>query len=316
MRLLVIGGTVFVGRAVVEEALGRGADVTVFHRGRNGAELWAGEVEHVLGDRRTDLGRVSGRSWDLVVDTCGFHPADIAPLDTERYVFVSTAGVYRDWADRPVPGEHAPLHGAGAGYSELTAACERAAEAAMPGRVVHLRPGIILGPHENIGRGPWWLERMARGGRVLAPGPAGAPIQWIDARDLAAFALDAPPGPWNAISAPGAATWGEFLETARDVAGADGTELVWTDGARVAAAVPDSWGVLPLWPAPVPDLAAVYAVGTERALAAGLRIRPLRETLADTWAWLRAPGRERTAWREEVRVTGLDPADERALLER
>ena len=266
----------FVGRAVVEAALARGAEVTVFHRGRTGPACRAGEVEHVLGDRRADLTLLDGRSFDVVVDTCGFHPGDIAPLDTERYVFVSTAGVYRDWADRPVADEDAPLHETGDGYSELKAACEcGAAEAAMPGRVAHLRPGIILGPHENIGRGPWWLERMARGGRVLAPGPADAPVQWIDARDLAEFALDAPPGPWNTISAPGAATWGEFLETARDVAGAADAELVWTDGARVAAAVPDSWGVLPLWPAPIPELAAVYGVGTERALAAG-HIRPLR----------------------------------------
>src|SRR3954469_6597577 len=229
MRVLTIGGTVFVGRAVVEAALARGADVTVFHRGRHRRDLFD-HVEHVLGDRRTDLDPAAGRAGGGVGDTCGFEPADVAASAgalggrCERYVFVSTAGVYRDWPQRPVPDERAPVHRSGDGYSELKAACERAAEAAMPGRVVQVRPGMIVGPHENIGRLPWWLRRMARGGRVLAPGPRDSPIQLVDARDLAAFCLDAAPGAWNAISAPGAFTWGGFLETARDVAGAPDAE--------------------------------------------------------------------------------------------
>jgi hypothetical protein len=156
---------------------------------------------------------------------------------------------------------------------------------------------------------------MARGGRVLAPGPPDAPIQLVDARDLAAFCLDAVPGAWNAISAPGAFTWGELLETARAVAG-PAAELVWTDAERVAAAVPDSWGVLPLWPAPLADMAAVYGVGTARTLAAGLRIRPLADTVRDTWAWLSRGGDLGSDWRQEVQVTGLSEADERALLAR
>src|SRR4051812_39224417 len=135
MRLLVIGGTVFVGRAVVELALARGDEVTVFHRGRHGGS----PAETIHGDRTTDLDRLAGREWDVVVDTCGFRPEHVAAsaraVACERYVFVSTAGVYRDWPDRPVPDEDAPLHESGDGYSELKAACERAAEAAKPGRV-------------------------------------------------------------------------------------------------------------------------------------------------------------------------------------
>lgn len=318
MRLLVIGGTVFVGRAVVEAALARGDAVTVFHRGRHGRNRFP-HAETILGDRTSDLDRLTGREWDVVVDTCGFDPGHVeasarALADAAgRYVFLSTAGVYRDWPHRPVEDEGAPLHQSGDGYSELKAACERAAEAIMPGRVAHIRPGVIVGPHENIGRLPWWMWRMQRGGRVLAPEPRHAPIQLVDVRDLAAFVLDAAPGRWNAISRPGAFTWGELLETARAVAGPD-AELVWIGGDRVAAAVPDSWGVLPLWPAPVPDMAAVYGVQTERALAAGLRIRPLVETVTDTWSWLSGPGGELDGWRSELRVTGLEPRSERDIL--
>jgi 2'-hydroxyisoflavone reductase len=317
MRLLVIGGTVFVGRAVVEAALARGDEVTVFHRGLHGRGLFDG-VEEILGDRETDLDRLAGRSWDAVVDTCGFRPehvgASAAALadSVERYVFISTVGVYRDWPTAPVPGEEAPLHESDVDdYSELKAASERAAEAAMPGRVAQVRPGTIVGPHENIGRLPWWLRRMARGGRVMAPGPPDAPIQAIDVRDLAEFSLDAPPGAYNAISEPGSATWGELLEACRQVTGGH-AELVWTDPARVLAEVEEPWSELPIWPSP--GLDGLFAAWPRRALEAGLRTRPLAETVRDTWAWLSGPEGDLSEWRSELRAPGLDPAIERALL--
>lgn len=299
MRVLVIGGTVFVGRAVVAEALARGDEVTVFHRGRSGRAPEGAETIH--GDRATDLDRLAGRSWDVVIDTCGFEPRPVAAsaraIDAERYVFVSTAGVYRDWPDQPVPDEDAPLHASGDGYSELKAACERAAEAERPGRVCAVRPGIIFGPHEHIGRLPWWLDRMARGGRILAPGPRDAAFQYVDVRDLAELLLDAAPGPRNAVCPP--LTWGELLETAHAVAGAADAELVWTDAARVHAAIPDSWDILPVWPAP--DVPAAYAVGTKHPYAP----RTLRDTVEATWAAMPA----------QRRVEGLDARREQALLE-
>jgi 2'-hydroxyisoflavone reductase len=298
MRLLVIGGTVFVGRAVVELALARGDEVTLFHRGEHGADLF-GDVERILGDRTSDLGRLAGRDWDVVVDTCAFAPDHVGPVDCGRYVLVSTAGVYRDWPERPVPDEDAPLHETGDDYSALKAATERAAEAAMPGRVAAVRPGIIFGPHENVGRLPWWLDRMARGGRILAPGPQEAPFQFVDVRDLAQLLLDAEPGPRNAICP--ALTWGEFLETVHAVAGAPGSELVWTDAASVHAAMggrDDVWDILPVWPAP--DVPAAYAVGTKHPYTP----RPVRDTVEATWH----------AMPEERRVPGLDPALEERIL--
>jgi 2'-hydroxyisoflavone reductase len=313
MRLLVIGGTVFVGRAVAEAALARGDEVTLFHRGRHGRDLFDG-VETILGDRTSDLDRLAGREWDAVVDTCGFRPDDVrasgrALADSVgRYVFVSTIGVYRDWPYRPVADEHAPLHeGDEDDYSVLKAACERALEAELPGRVAQVRPGTIVGPHENIGRLPWWLARMARGGRVVAPRPPDAPIQLVDVRDLASLLLDAAPGAYNAVTPPGALRWGELLETCRDVTGAH-AELVWTDAERVVEVVDDSWIELPLWPPP--DLPAVFAAQASPAL----RTRPVRETVADTWAWLAGPQGKLSDWRSELRAPGLSEERERELL--
>jgi 2'-hydroxyisoflavone reductase len=321
-RLLIIGGTVFVGRAVAEKALARGHEVTVFHRGLHGDGVLGDAVETIHGDRTTDeLERLRGREWDRVVDTCGFDPATVrrsAELLRDaigRYVFVSTAGVYRDWPVKPIPDEEAPLHDHGDGYSEQKALSEVALDEVLGDRVAHLRPGTIVGPYENIGRLPWWLRRMARGGEVLAPGPADAPIQLLDVRDLAAFCLDCGPGAWNTISRSGDITWGAFLEAARDAAGAPGTTLRWTDPQLVSDAVPESWGVLPLWPAPLEDMAAVFQLGVEKALAAGLRIRQLEHTMRDTWTWLRDTD-DLGDWRKEVQVTGLDPEVEARLLAR
>src|SRR3954447_13305595 len=158
MRLLVIGGTVFVGRAVVEAALARGDEVTVFHRGEHGRELFP-EAERILGDRETDLERLRGREWDAVVDTCGFRPeivgASARALSdaVSRYVFISTAGVYRDWPEQAIADEDAPLHtGADDDYSMLKAACERELEAVLAGRGAQVRPGMISSPPANTSR--------------------------------------------------------------------------------------------------------------------------------------------------------------------
>ena len=304
MRVLVIGGTVFVGRAVVEAALARGDEVTIFHRGRHGQGLFDG-VEVILGDRTTDLDRLGGREWDVVVDTCGFRPehvrASARAVTAGRYVFVSTSGVYRDWPHRPVPDEHAPRHDSDEeDYSVLKAACERVLDGA-----VLVRPGIIVGPHENIGRLPFWLNRMARGGRVPAPGPPDAPFQYVDVRDLATLLLDAPPGAYNAVTPPGAHTWGELLETCRDVTGGD-CELVWTAPERVLEVVDESWSELPMWPPP--QMPGVYAIAASPAL----RTRPLRETVEGTWLSLQQE--ELSDWRSELRAGGLSPERERALL--
>src|SRR4051812_19815573 len=157
MRLLVLGGTVFLGRHVTAEALRRGHEVTVFHRGRHGADLF-GDAEHVLGDRAGDLTPLRGRAWDAAVDTSGYEPADVArssALDLGHLVFVSSCNVYPAWPAEPVD-EDSPVWTEGDDYGPLKAECERVAEAAMPGRVASVRAGLICGPHDNIFRLPWW----------------------------------------------------------------------------------------------------------------------------------------------------------------
>ena len=291
MKLLVIGGTVFLGRAVVEAALARGHAVTVFHRGRHGPAH--PEAEELLGDRTRDLSALARREWDAVVDTCGFEPEHVgasAELLADRvghYGFVSSASVYPDWPHAPVTEGSPVFESDEREYGPLKAACERAAEAAMPGRVLHVRAGVIVGPHESKGRLPYWLRRLADGGEVLAPGPSDAPLQLIDARDIAAWMLDmaetARGGAYNAISEPGSATWGDLLEAAREVTGG-AAELSWADPALVEEEVDDPWEELPLWP--IPSLAGLYRISGAAAAAAGLTPRPVRETVEDTWAWL------------------------------
>jgi nucleoside-diphosphate-sugar epimerase len=320
MKLLVIGGTVFVGRAVVEEARTRGWEVTLFHRGEHGAALFP-DVERVRGDRARDLGKLAGRRWDLVVDTCGYVPSEVAASAralagaVDRYVFVSSASVYRDWP-RVAPDEGSaplfpPRDDDGGHYGQQKSGCERAAEAALPGRVVHARAGLITGPHENIGRLPYWLERLSRPGPALAPGRPGATIQLIDVRDLARFLLDAPPGPYNLVSEPGRFTMGELLETCRDAAGA-GASLVWVDDETLLAAKAEPWTGLPMWVPPRPDLAAAYAIPTARAVRAGLVCRPLAQTVRDAWTALAAEGL--SSWRADLRPTGLPAGLEERLL--
>ena len=313
-----IGGTVFLGRAVVESALARGDDVTYLHRGRHGRGLHP-DAREVLGDRADGM---PDGEFDTVIDTCGFDAETVggaarALADrAAHYTFVSSVSVYRGWPESPTD-EQSSVLDAGDDYGAGKAAAERAAEAAMPGRVLHVRAGLIVGPHENIGRLPHWLRRMEQGGDVLAPGPADAGVQWIDARDLAdwmlAMGARREAGVYNAAAPPGWATWSALLMACRDAVNPD-ARLGWVDGARVAEALEEPWVQLPIWPAPLPELAHVYDVDTRRAEAAGLRSRPLAETVGDTWRWLRDGG-ELSAWREEVRGEALEAARERALLE-
>ena len=231
MRLLVLGGTVFLGRHVTAEALRRGHEVTVFHRGRHGADLFA-DAEHVLGDRAGDLAPLRGRAWDAAVDTSGYEPADVArssALDLGHLVFVSSCNVYPAWPAEPVD-EDSPVWTEGDDYGPLKAACERVAEAAMPGRVASVRAGLICGPHDNIFRLPWWVQRIAAGGDVVAPGDPDRAVQLIDARDLAAWMLDLAEqrvaGAFNATAPPGRTTMREALEAAVQATGS-GARLHW-----------------------------------------------------------------------------------------
>ncbi|MFE5188118.1 SDR family oxidoreductase [Streptomyces sp. NPDC056628] len=322
MRLLVLGGTEFAGRAVVEAALGRGWEVTVLHRGRH--EPPAG-VRSLHGDRTAPggLAALAGdETWDAVVDTWSAAPRpvrDAARLLRDRagrYVYVSSCSVYT-WAPPAGYSEEAPVvEGADAGAGPTDYARDKrggelaAVEGFGAGRSLLVRAGLLLGPYENVGRLPWWLNRMARGGPVLAPGPRDLPLQYVDVRDLAEWILGAVEaglsGPYNLMSPQGHSTMGELLDACAAVAGPD-AELRWVDPGVVLGAGIEPWTQLPVWVPPGSDLHdALHAADVSRAVASGLRCRPVAETVADTWRWLQGLGGT-APQRADRTVKGLDP---------
>lgn len=324
MRLLVLGGTEFVGRAFVTEALALGHDVTVLNRGTH--EPPAG-VTALRGDRTRPggLDALADGEWDVVADTWSWAPSavrDAASLLAGRaghYVYVSSRSVYAPpvpyGADESAPVVEGSPDGGEGGYAEMKAGGELAATAAFGGRALLARAGLIIGPHENIGRLPWWLSRIARGGPVLAPEPAGLGLQYVDARDLARWcleaALDGVGGAFNVVSPPGFVTMRELLETCVRVTGSD-AELRWTSEEAILAAGVQPWTDLPIW-LPGENHGFMHGGDVSRAVAAGLRCRPVEETVADTWAWLRSIG-GRAPVRPDRPAVGLDPDVEAALL--
>ncbi|MEU0227880.1 SDR family oxidoreductase [Streptomyces sp. NPDC006284] len=328
MRLLVLGGTEFVGRAVVEAALGRGWEVTVFHRGRHAPPPG---VRSLHGDRTAPDGltALADGTWDAVVDTWSAAPRavrDAARLlrgRASRYVYVSSCSVYA-WAPPAGYTEEAALVDGASADAEQTdyARDKRGAELAVldafgADRSVLARSGLILGPYENIGRLPWWLTRVARGGPVLAPGPRDLPVQYVDVRDLAGWVLGAVErelsGPYNLVSPQGHATMGALLDACVTATGAP-AELRWTETGTVLAAGVEPWTQLPVWTPPDSDLHdALHGADVSRALATGLTCRPVGATVTDTWSWLEGIGG--TAPRRPDRPpVGLDPETEAKVL--
>ena len=308
MRILIIGGGRFLGRAFATEALAAGHQVTVFNRGRTSVDPDGVRVVH--GDRENpdDLARLAasapaaadgGPAWDAVVDTCGFVPAVVGRTaqalagSARAYLFISSANAYTQWPVEPVV-DGSPKFDCGpeeteGEYGPLKAGCERAVLAHFPDRTICLDAGLILGPHENAGRLTWWLSRIARGGDVLAPGDPARAIGPIDARDIAGFGLRCiENGGYGAFPTvgPGTETMGDLLEACvRETA--SGARLVWADDAFLAAQQVEEWTGLPAWAVPDGESPAVWDVHSDRAVAAGLVCRPLAETVRDTWAWLR-----------------------------
>ncbi len=331
MRILVIGGSVFLGRAFVVEALRQGHDVTTFNRGISGADVPG--VEIVRGDRQAtaDLERLADwRRWDAVIDVCGFTPrvvgesARILSGHADCYLFVSSISAVRGWPAEPVD-ESSPLHdcppdaGPDDGdYGVLKAGCERAVGTEFHGRVLIISPGLILGPHENVGRLPWWLRRIARGGRVLAPGNPDREMQVIDARDIAAFGMTlfsagGDSDRFLTSGVRGNTTFGSLLGDCVAATGSD-ADLVWVDDAFLLEHGVEEWTELPVWTTGGPEMAAVWLPSSAKALAAGLRCRPVTETVRDTWAWVTSGGADVLAVYREMPQHGIDPAKEAAIL--
>jgi 2'-hydroxyisoflavone reductase len=314
VRLLVLGGTQFLGRHLVEAALAEGDDVTLFHRGRTNPELFAGQVKRISGDRDGGLGALAGGEWDAVVDTCGYVPRVVAASAQAlegrcgHYTFVSSESVYADVSE-PGVDESAPvavLDDAttevvdGETYGGLKALCEAAAEAAMPGRVLTVRPGLIVGPWDFSDRFTYWPRRIAAGGDVLVPGGPERLVQYIDGRDLAAWMLSAArrglTGIRNACGPAVPTGMGELFDACARASGS-GARPVWTDEAALVEAGVEPWRELPLWvgEGADPTNAGFMQVNAARAIAEGLAFRPTDDIVRDTLAWDREHPEVRSA---------------------
>ena len=323
MRILVIGGTRFVGKHVVEQALARGHEVTLFHRGRTGPDLFP-EVEHRLGDRDGDLSALSEGEWDATIDTCAYLPRQVHALaDTlgdrgGHHLLVSSVSAYAA-PDGPGITEDAALQElddptveevTGETYGGLKVLCERAAVERHGPSTVLVRPTYVVGPDDYTWRFPWWVARIARGGEVAVPGPAQAPLQVIDARDMGAWMVrlleDGRQGAFHACSPEPPFTWAEAVQQIVDAVGPEGTKVTWVDpSVVVAAGVPE--GAFPLWSADDSDV-WVMACDPSRAYGTGLSPRPLGDTIRDTLAWTRTV--------EQPPGTGVTPETESDLLAR
>jgi len=325
VRILVMGGTRFVGRHLAAAALARGHAVTLFHRGRTGVELFP-EATHLLGDRDGDLRALASGRWDATVDVSAYVPRQVHSLaDTladrgGRYVYISSLSVYAT-PQPPRFTEDAPLieladptveEVTDETYGGLKVLCERAAVGRFGAGVVVIRPTYVVGPFDYTDRFTWWVHRIARGGEVLAPGPADAPIQLIDARDLAAWVVDLVErdgaGTFHTVAPPPPYSFADLLDEIVAVAGPPGITLTWVGRSFLLAAGEDERS-LPLWPGG--DPAGMFeAADPGRAYAAGLTPRPLAQTIRETLEHERArPAPARSG-------TGLPAAREADLLAR
>ena len=316
MKILIIGGTKFLGRHLIDAALKRDHVITLFNRGRKYADEKIENVEQIRGDRHTDLENLSGKSWDAAIDTCGYLPqtvkisAEFLRDKIETYVFISSGSVYAD-TSRPNYDERTAtaeldagqkekfenfdlsqeLNGLtlGESYGALKVLCEKEIEKAMPGRALNVRAGMIVGAFDWTDRFAYWVMRAARGGEVLAPGSAENPVQLIDARDLSEWIVrmieEKEVGTFNASGKPFELTFGKMLGAIKTATGAQ-AEFVWADEKFLTENQVAPWSEMPFY---LPESEANYrnflTMNVDRALSKGLKFRPLSETVLDVLNW-------------------------------
>jgi nucleoside-diphosphate-sugar epimerase len=311
VKLLVFGGTGFLGRYVVEAALAAGHEPTLFNRGQTNPELFP-DVERIIGDRDADLAPLRGRGWDAAIDVPARLPRHVraaveALADVEHYTFVSTISVYRDFSRRGIDEsaslqEYDPSMGDEdmQWYGARKAECERIVGEAFRDRALIVRPGLIVGPHDPTDRFTYWPARMTRGGEILAPGPPERQVQFVDVRDLAEWIVrlieERQTGAFNATDE--GVSMGELLS---------GAQVTWVPDKFLLEHGVGEWMELPLWIGD-PEWLGMHHVDVSRAVEAGLRFRPLDETVRDTAEW--AAGQD-----EHEPQAGLAPERERELLE-
>ena len=302
MRILIIGGSVFLGRAVAETALRMHHEVFVLNRGLSHPDVHG--VVPIVGDRNKPETLIQAQSngpFDLVVDTSGFDPQTVAlsvgmlGAICNHYVFISSVSAFADWPEQPVT-ERSPLlpfSEEQRSYGSLKAECERVLRAQLGHRLSVLYPGVLIGPHENVGRLPWWLSRFAQGGRIIHP-ELDVPISPIDARDVADFVLtlaaEPPSGGGYVVSGVrGEWTLGDLLRLCATVTGTTAKFVSVADEVLLANEV-EPWSELPFWAPRGVGADGIWSTDCSAALGAGLHLRPLSNTVADTWSWMQSIG--------------------------
>jgi 2'-hydroxyisoflavone reductase len=329
--LLILGGTGFLGPHLVDAARARGLTITLFNRGKTRPQLFP-DLEKLRGDRNGDLRSLEGRFWDAVIDTSGYVPREVtlsakllAPK-VRQYVFVSTISVYGEDVKKPGMDETSPTapltdpksEDVQKHYGPLKAACERAAEAALAGRVMNVRPGLIVGPGDPTDRFTYWPVRLDRGGEILAPGDGKDPVQVIDARDLAAFIIlgleRRLAGVYLATGPARELPMSEVLAACARAAGPDqkrpAVKLTWVPAAFLEKHEVMPWMHMPAWVPGTGDSAGFSRMSVKKSVAAGLTFRPLETTAKDTLAYFQTLPEER---RKKPRA-GLAPEREAAVL--
>jgi 2'-hydroxyisoflavone reductase len=300
MKLLIIGGTRFLGRGLVDAALARGHDITLFNRGQSNPGLYP-EIERIQGNRDGGLEVLKGRKWDAVIDTCGYVPRLVR--DSARflrdvithYTFISTISVYPDLPQANMD-ETAPLGTiadetmeqiTGESYGPLKVLCEKVATEEMAGRALHVRAGLIVGPHDLSDRFTYWPCRIAQGGEVLAPGKPDNPTQFVDVRDIAEWTVKATEahltGPYNVTGPDYLLTMQQLFDGCRQLSGSD-ANFTWVDDEFLVSHEVVPYTELPLW-IPGEEAIGFNTVNCQKAIKAGLTFRPLNDTVRDTLAW-------------------------------
>ncbi len=331
LNILILGGTRFIGLHMTALALERGHKLTFFNRGKTHTDRYP-EIERITGDRNGQIDGLKNRRWDVVIDNSGYVPrhvratAELLAPNVRLYVFTSSISVYPNFAQ---PRDEQSAVGKlpdetvekvdGDTYGPLKALCEQAAQQAMPGRTLVIRPGLIVGPDDNTDRFTYWPARAARGGEFIAPGAAADPFQVIDVRDLAAFVINAVEknvtGTYNLVSNVNGFKFGELTDACIAAANqqakpADAPRATWIPADFLEAQKVEAWSEMPVWLPAKGDEAAFAGTSNAAAVAKGLKITPLKKTVDDTLAWhLTRPAEER-----EKLKAGLAPDKEAAVL--
>ncbi len=324
MKILILGGTKFLGRHLVDAALAAGHEVTLFNRGKTNPTLFP-NVETIIGDRELDTGKLAGRQWDAVIDVAGYLPrivrlsAEALKNSVKKYVFISTISVYAEFSKVGI-NEEDPVGKlqdetieeiTGETYGPLKALCEKTVQEIYGERAVIVRPGLIVGPYDPTDRFTYWPMRVKRGGDMITPDSPNVPVQIMDARDLSEFTIrlieNNASGVYNATGPDTELTIGEMLDACRRVAGSV-CNFQWASAEFLKEHEVAPWSDMPVWIPDTEEDAGFSRVDISRAIDAGLTFRPLEDTVRDTIAWaeMRPDDHE---WR-----AGLNPTKENILL--